>query len=530
MAMIISAVTVKSKTIAPPSPTMFQCRDYQIPIHLKCDGLKQCVPDGVDEVDCPAPTTPEMKEILITGRNRYDNRYDDNAPKMEVLDSASSNATTKVCQASTFEYPLDIYAATGALVGNDIVICGGYPAISSCHQLGLDKHWKLMAQMSIPRYASASVSVQNGLWITGGYDDGDNTLKSTETMYLNGSSITGPSLPQPRVGHCMVQYKDTVYIVGGEDENYRPQSTVWLFNVKDGIRFIGSGPQMNHGRADQACGIYHRLDHGGKPLMVVAGGQGSSFTSETWDFSSPGSNWTLSTKNLPTRMGNGPRMTATGDGKSLIMTHQRGVYKLHCKSQENCYWQTEEYQLEISRKYHIMISAPSSLIENCNCKLDSVPCGCKDTVPIDECEQCADGFWGPTDTGCRKCECAEEGISMCNKTTGACECKGPEWSSDKCQVACNVPYRFCCESGVLGDQECKGVCIKEIKINDGNKDCDNGSDEEVIAACDAPRFCCNSGVQGDQECKGRCIKERQINDGNEDCSNRSDETRPCFLC
>lgn len=206
-----------------------------------------------------------MKEILITGR------YDDNAPKMEVLDSASSNATTKVCQASTFEYPFDMSDATGALVANDIVICG-----SSCYQLGQDKHWKYLAHMNTPRAGwSASVSVQNGLWITGGIDSIGNRLKQTETMYLNGSSITGPSLPQPRYGHCMVQYKATVFIVGGDDENEESQPTVWLFNVKDGIRFIGSGPQMNYGRTWQACGIYHSAIHGGKPLMVVAGGQGS---------------------------------------------------------------------------------------------------------------------------------------------------------------------------------------------------------------------------------------------------------------
>ena len=53
-------------------------------------------------------------------------------------------------------------------------------------------------------------------------------------------------------------------------------------------------------------------------------------------------------------------------------------------------------------------------------------------------------------------------------------------------------------------------------------------------ACDAPRFCCESGVQGDQECQGRCIAEIYINDGNKDCDNGADEgvtgifTKPCF--
>ena len=94
-------------------------------------------------------------------------------------------------------------------------------------------------------------------------------------------------------------------------------------------------------------------------------------------------------------------MTATGDGKGLKMTYEKGVYKFHCKSQENCYWQTEEYQLQINREAHMMMTVPSSLVGNCNCEMDSVPCGCKHPVPADECEQCADGFWGPNDTGCK---------------------------------------------------------------------------------------------------------------------------------
>ena len=40
--------------------------------------------------------------------------------------------------------------------------------------------------------------------------------------------------------------------------------------------------------------------------------------------------------------------------------------------------------------------------------------------------------------------------------------------------------QFCCSSGIQGDQECQGRCIEESWINDGEKDCNNGSDEEVI--------------------------------------------------
>ena len=40
-------------TTSVPTQKLFQCRDYPIPLELKCDGIKQCVPDGIDEIDCP---------------------------------------------------------------------------------------------------------------------------------------------------------------------------------------------------------------------------------------------------------------------------------------------------------------------------------------------------------------------------------------------------------------------------------------------------------------------------------------------
>ena len=100
-------------------------------------------------------------------------------------------------------------------------------------------------------------------------------------------------------------------------------------------------------------------------------------------------------------MPHGPKMTATGDGKNLIMTYEKSVYSFRCDGQNDCYWQTEEHQLDISRRWHIMMTIPSSLVENCNCQLDARPCGCKDPVPNVDCEECVDGYWRTTDTGCK---------------------------------------------------------------------------------------------------------------------------------
>ena len=38
--------------------------------------------------------------------------------------------------------------------------------------------------------------------------------------------------------------------------------------------------------------------------------------------------------------------------------------------------------------------------------------------------------------------------------------------------------------------------------------------------CDAPQHCCKNGNQG---CEGKCIPELWINDGEEDCDDGSDE-------
>ena len=44
---------------------MFECQDYPIPIKFKCDGVKHCVPDGLDEIDCPTTTTFQCRDYQI---------------------------------------------------------------------------------------------------------------------------------------------------------------------------------------------------------------------------------------------------------------------------------------------------------------------------------------------------------------------------------------------------------------------------------------------------------------------------------
>ena len=101
----------------------------------------------------------------------------------------------------------------------------------------------------------------------------------------------------------------------------------------------------------------------------------------------------------------GPRMAPTGDGKQLIMTYEKGVYSFHCDTPNQCYWNTENHELQIERDNgHIMMTVPTSLVENCGCELNSTgDCKCPAGVTGQECDRCQDGYWGLNKNGVMGC-------------------------------------------------------------------------------------------------------------------------------
>ena len=240
----------------------------------------------------------ETKQMMITGfLSLFDQKMEtgsnDQAPKMELLER---NGSSTICQASSFKYPIDVYGASGALVGTTMVSCGGrsgryphYTYYDSCYSFDKQNNqWKFLSKMSKARKGTAAISIHNGVWITGGYD-GDNRLSSTEFIFLNGTKKAGPSLPQPRSRHCLVQYKGTIILTGG----YGGERSIVIYRqVKDNIEEIGNGPDMTNDRRGHGCGIFQSSQHGGRPILVIAGDS----TSEYWDFTVPDSKWQLRSK------------------------------------------------------------------------------------------------------------------------------------------------------------------------------------------------------------------------------------------
>merc|ERR1712008_228033 len=134
---------------------------------------------------------------------------------------------------------------------------------------------------------------------------------------MGGTVKQGKPLPEPRYGHCLVEYQGQIISTGGADGNADYTSTVWSFNNHEEFTMTNK-PSMIYKRHYHACGIVQSSLHDGRPLLVVAGasfGDGMD-KSEYFDFTIPGSQWQSCSEDLPVGMWQGPRMTHTADKKN----------------------------------------------------------------------------------------------------------------------------------------------------------------------------------------------------------------------
>merc|ERR1711953_16857 len=164
----------------------------------------------------------------------------------------------------------------------------------------------------------------------------------------------------------MVEYQGQIISTGGYDGNYVMTSDDWSFN--NHVEFtLTNKPSMKFSRSHHACGIVHSIQHQDRPLLVVAGssyGGDGKDKSEYWDFTLPGSQWQLCSKDLPVGMG-GPRMTTTKNKNQLLMTNKEGIFSFNCFSSDDCYWEKKTSELSVSRLWHVMMKVPVSVVENC---------------------------------------------------------------------------------------------------------------------------------------------------------------------
>ena len=64
-------------------------------------------------------------------------------------------------------------------------------------------------------------------------------------------------------------------------------------------------------------------------------------------------------------MNEGPRMTTTATGDGLIMTYRKGIYRFKCTSSDSCFFEKDDEELKIDRRFHVLLTVPASLVEDC---------------------------------------------------------------------------------------------------------------------------------------------------------------------
>ena len=148
------------------------------------------------------------------------------------------------------EFPVRLDGATGGLIGDTVIICGGFNSTqgtfshvdewitNECYSLTSEKA-TLVTHMSFRRASAASIVFNgNALWVTGGFYDNIGVLDSTEYVTMT-KTMPGPNLPMALEAHAMVPINSTCSMViggvHGEEANY---CLFQLSNVKNGKYFF----------------------------------------------------------------------------------------------------------------------------------------------------------------------------------------------------------------------------------------------------------------------------------------------------
>ena len=166
------------------------------------------------------------------------------------------------------DFPKSVYGATGGLIGNTVMICGGF-YVDECYSLTSEKA-TLVTHMSVWRTGAASiVRNDNTLWVTAGYSGG--YLKSTEYVTVTGTT-PGPDLPIWIYEHAIVAINSTCSMfIGGFYAGY--SATTFFYDHNEG-EWI-TGPSLMQARYSHAAGIVTD-EVTDEHSVAVTGGYGDS--------------------------------------------------------------------------------------------------------------------------------------------------------------------------------------------------------------------------------------------------------------
>ena len=299
---------------------------------------------------------------------------------------AKEGSTTKLKQ-----FPVDIWSATGGLIRQKPMICGGkiwttvYEKSFSqaCYALQEIGSWKEEeATLSKGRmmYGSGSVVLNNELVIGGGWDlDG----MSTSIEVIGGRrnkarTLENIELPIETYGSCIVPWDaDTFMVIGGNlneaggNPRYSQRGTYFI-NIKD--ETMTNGPDLINARYRHGCS---EMIVDGEEFIVVTGGHGMAYwgsTQNSTEYLSKANfedvGWQEGAQ-LPVHIFNHQQMVTSPD-KQFVYTignghraYNKDIYKYTCPNNDikQCVWTKAKTKLKYGRERLVAFGIPNSLAE-----------------------------------------------------------------------------------------------------------------------------------------------------------------------
>ena len=193
----------------------------------------------------------------------------------------------------------DIDGATGCILQNKIVLCGGQDNEDNVsNQIKIIGLPNCNFKMIVPRLNATSVVLNKSkIWVTGGVDPNhlQTTEKSTEIISLNEPPVLGPDLPFIAYNHSMILVNTkTIYLIGGIQGNSQDGKT-WIIDPTNDFQ-IKEGPSLNFARSNHSCS---KMRIEGRIFLVVAGGWDDNRTLdsvELLDTTCPDQGWKMGMK------------------------------------------------------------------------------------------------------------------------------------------------------------------------------------------------------------------------------------------
>jgi len=184
-------------------------------------------PGYSDTTTTRRPSLSQSQEVLFLGPGRY------SKGKSEVV--LIPSLTPANCTPPTFPGE-ELYGYVGIMTADGPLLCGGFTdsnATSKCHLLAKSGNWfgtPPLVGMSLARGHMAAVEMNDGWFVTGGYDK--NSPTSISEIWYNNTWNKYTSLPKATYGHCMVRLNSThSLLTGGSAE---PKAT-YIFSKKSWI-------------------------------------------------------------------------------------------------------------------------------------------------------------------------------------------------------------------------------------------------------------------------------------------------------